>query len=303
MNKQTLNDTIAEGTIREINNKTCVYYSGYWILHYEIPTEANASYSQKKYLIKMLTRRVFRNTESCINTPGHKLNEARDAYESADNESLKRVNAAMLAGALLNRATDILTQVVELQKSGVIIDQSNDLIRQCGKHLMEALELGKHVKHYSGAEGIDELWGEPFKAFSYPIEEFYKSRYQKIGLSMAMIDNTAQIMLSIVGVVYEFKGLENIIEAYCTSAKQVAETAKDDPIFLDLWPQFVVNGETIVNFNLQLSNINSVYTREARDMLRAGKELICHIASARVPMPVSFKEYHQQCHDFLNRIT
>ncbi|MGC4093589.1 MAG: hypothetical protein QM756_37965 [Polyangiaceae bacterium] len=36
------------------------------------------------------------------------------------------------------------------------------------------------VLHRSGEEGIDELWGEPFKAFAFPIEEFYKSRYIKI---------------------------------------------------------------------------------------------------------------------------
>ena len=34
--------------------------------------------------------------------------------------------------------------------------------------------------HRSGEEGIDELWGEPF-APSIPLEDFYESRYIKIG--------------------------------------------------------------------------------------------------------------------------
>ena len=40
-----------------------------------------------------------------------------------------------------------------------------------------------------GEEGIDELWGEPFRAFSIPVEDFYESRYIKIGQIMRDIDS------------------------------------------------------------------------------------------------------------------
>ncbi len=163
---------ITEGEQRTINGKPCVFYAGYWIRRYDITLDTYGSYTDKKRLIKMLTRRVFHNTETGINMPGSKLKETRAAYDNNDNPKQKRINAAMLAGALLNRATDILTHVVELQKDGVEITPQNELIRQCGRHLMEALDLGKQVKHCSGAEGIDELWGEPFKAFSQPINDF-----------------------------------------------------------------------------------------------------------------------------------
>ena len=47
----------------------------------------------------------------------------------------------------------------------------------------------------SGEEGIDELWGEPFRAFSVSVAEFYESRYIKIGQSMRDIDRIADAMV------------------------------------------------------------------------------------------------------------
>jgi len=74
----------------------------------------------------------------------------------------------MLAGALFNRATDVFTAIVELEEKGVMISSENELMRTCGECFAEALELGKQVKHHSGEEGIDELWGEPSRAFTLP---------------------------------------------------------------------------------------------------------------------------------------
>src|SRR5436190_1008400 len=73
----------------------------------------------------------------------------------------------------------------------LFVKADNPLMRECGRHLSEALDLGKMVRHRSGDEGIDELWGEPFKAFAFPIEEFYKSRYVKLALTMRAIDRVA----------------------------------------------------------------------------------------------------------------
>ncbi|MCP3853041.1 MAG: hypothetical protein GY694_22850 [Gammaproteobacteria bacterium] len=79
--------------------------------------------------------------------------------------SKKRVKGAMLAGAFFNRAADIFEHLVDTEACGVEVLPDNDLMRTCGVCLQEALEFGKQAKHRNGHEGIDELWGEPFKAF------------------------------------------------------------------------------------------------------------------------------------------
>ena len=75
---------------------------------------------------------------------------AREIYNKQTDPKRKRVNGAMLAGALFNRATDIFTLVVELAKKGVHISDGNELMRECGECFREALELGMSVRHYSG---------------------------------------------------------------------------------------------------------------------------------------------------------
>src|SRR3954462_14918969 len=167
-----MDDAIASGTRRLSHGVPRVYYHGYWIRAYQAPED---TLSAKKRLIEALTRRLFNHVEHGVNIPGTRLDEARRAYNDEIDPQKKRVKAAMLAGALFNRATDVFTKIVELQAMGVEIGHSNALMRQCGEHLKEALELGKMVLPRSGDEGIDELWGEPFKAFAYPIEDFYES--------------------------------------------------------------------------------------------------------------------------------
>jgi len=292
-------DQITNGELRTIHGKTCVFYEGYWIRYYDISHGTYDNLANKKLIIMMLTRRVFHNTESGINMPGCKLDETREAYENNQNPAQKRINAAMLAGALLNRATDILTHVVELQKDGVEINSQNDLIRQCGNNLMEALELGKQVKHHGGGEGIDELWGEPFKAFSQPIDEFYKSRYLKIGLSMAMIDQIGTVINQTIGMINGFEGLADRVNTYTTASKLAVETVKKDPAFLTIWPAFIATGEGLLDFEPELADeltpLQILYIKQATELIKNGKSLISHISSARVPMPKSCAEFIQKC--------
>ena len=298
VNSQNFDD-IVDGTLKTINNKPCVFYEGYWIRRYDISEGPYGSYADKKRLIEMLTRRVFHNTEAGINTPGHKLDETRAAYENNQNPAQKRVHAAMLAGALLNRATDILTHVVELQKDGVEITPQNELIRQCGRNLMEALELGKQVRHYSGTRGIDELWGEPFKAFSLPVDEFYKSRYLKIGQSMAMIDQTGSVIIQELGRIKGFEELQISVDKLTEAAKLIVETVKKDPVFLELWPDFIAAGEELLNFepNLpdNLTSLQRLGMEHTFALIKSGKNLISYITSARVPMPDSCDDYIKKC--------
>ena len=157
------------GAIHDFEDGPHIHYDGYWIRYYKPPADTLA---QKKRLIDALTKRTFHHTEAGINTPGEKLELARQSYENQEDPQRKRVNAAMLAGALFNRATDIFTTIVDLEQKGITITRDNALMKQCSECFMEALELSKNVLHHSGEEGVDELWGEPVKVFTMPISDY-----------------------------------------------------------------------------------------------------------------------------------
>src|SRR5687767_14002924 len=137
----------AQGERRLIEGQWRVFYEGYWVKAYEVPADTLMT---KKRLIEALTRRLFNHVEHGVNIPGIRLDEARRAHEAECDPAKKRVKAAMLAGALFNRATEVFTKIVEIQALGVEIGHSNALMRQCGQHMQEALELGKMVLHRSG---------------------------------------------------------------------------------------------------------------------------------------------------------
>ena len=118
-------DSQPNGTIAEVEGRTCIFYDGYWIRYYEPPEDRLI---ERKALIDTLTRRLFHHTEAGINTPGERLEMAREAYERETDPTRKRVNAAMLAGALFNRATDIFNSVVDLASKGVEISSDNELM-------------------------------------------------------------------------------------------------------------------------------------------------------------------------------
>jgi len=111
-------DNPPEGTRRIVDGLERVFYDGYWIKTYKVPTD---SLEAKKKLIEALTRRLFNHTEHGLNIPGTRLNEARSSYESETDPARKRVKGAMLAGALFNRAADIFRKLVELQACGIEI--------------------------------------------------------------------------------------------------------------------------------------------------------------------------------------
>jgi hypothetical protein len=207
---------IAEGAKRAIDGIWRVFYGGYWIKAYEAPAD---TLTAKKRLIEALTRRLFNHVEHGLNIPGARLEEARRSFQGEADPAKRRVKGAMLAGALFNRAADVFTKAVELQTLGVDIQSENALVRQCGEHLQEALTLGKMVLHSSGEEGIDELWGEPFKAFVFPIEDFYRSRYVKIGMTFRDIDRiTDELCASIAGG-ESFGAAEPLLRAFGRVAK------------------------------------------------------------------------------------
>lgn len=285
------------GTERMIDGRLRVHYDGYWIKAYAIPED---TLSAKKQLIEALTRRLFNHVEHGINIPGRRLDEARREYENETDPARKRVKGAMLAGAVFNRATDIFTKLVEIQALGVTIQPDNALMRECGEHLQEALALGKLVLHRSGEEGIDELWGEPFKAFLYPVEEFYRSRYVKIAATMRDIDRICDTLRATFAGLTPFTGIDAAIEAFATAAKVKSETLRTDPDIFEVWSAFVVSAETLCGFQPRLPAAGGLEPLVAQGMLLigGGKDLISYITRARVPMPKSTAEYIARCNDY-----
>ena len=290
------------GAVETVDGKLCVFYDGYWIRYYKPSPE---SLSAKKRLIDSLKRRLFHHTEPGINTPGENLEAARDAFNRESDPSRKRVNGTMLAGALFNRATDIFTTVVDLERKGVKISPDNELLTACGEYFKEALELGKTVKHHSGHEGIDELWGEPFKAFVMPIDDFYRSRYIKIAQTMRAMDQIATVVCSLFDAQPGFGGFADLFRRFSMIAKLEAETMRRDAVIFEVWPAFVAAGEAVLKFEPTLSeqvDINEV--RRAAEGVRLvgeGKALISYLASVRTPMPLSTSDFLERCFAYEKR--
>ena len=297
-----MNETIKNGFRKKINGVTNVYYEGYWIQYYEPPVD---NLSAKKSLIHSLTRRLFNHMEHGINIPGKLLDDIRAAYEAEHDPRKKRVKGAMLAGALFNRAADIFTHLVELEASGVEILPESDLMHTCGLCLREALEFGKLVKHRNGDEGIDELWGEPFKAFIMPIDAFYESRYMKIAMTMKNIDQAAAYMAGCIEKDPRFPGLDQLILDYAKVARHKCETLRTDDDIFDVWSDFVVAGEEVTNFKPEHSNtLADVPLPDVIDvkyMLKTGVRLIAFITRARTPMPVSTENFLGECERYKNK--
>jgi len=288
------------GTKKTIDGVPSIFYDGYWIRYYEPPRDSLAA---RRRLIVSLTRRTFHHTEPGINTPGENLELARAAYEKESDPRRKRVNGAMLAGALFNRATDIFTEVVELSTKGVSISDDNELMRECAECFREALEIGRCVRHYSGEEGIDELWGEPFKAFTMPMERFYHSRYIKIAQAMRSIDLIINKMKAILVPCAEFEGVASLLEELCDAAKREAETMRSDEVIFQVWPRYVAAADAIDEFQpgvddsvLSDSEFRRIY--DGLQLLRQGKDVITFLSGARVPMPKTSAEFLAKCDEY-----
>lgn len=287
------------GTQRRFGDKECIYYDGYWIRYYP-PQEESLAY--RKHLIDSLTRRAFRHTEAGINTPGQRLEAARQAYEAETDPARKRVNGAMLAGALFNRATDLFTAIVELEHKGVRISGENELMQQCSDCFKQALELGKQVRHYSGQEGIDELWGEPFKAFTQPVANLFDSRYRKIAQTMRAIDNVTARLIQTFQCEPTFEGVIQRLERLASSAKLQIETMKSDDNFFSVWPDLVAALEALEGFQPKWIPEDDSETLQHNEqgvkLINAGTALITYLSEARVPMPKSTRNLLQLCESF-----
>ena len=286
----------APGEKRLIDGQCRVFYEGYWVKAYNVPVDTLLT---KKRLIEALTRRLFNHVEHGLNIPSTRLEEARRAFDAETDGPKRRVKGAMLAGALFNRAADVITKVVEIQALGMEIARDNALMRQCGEHLQEALALGRMVLHRSGEEGIDELWGEPFKAFAYPIDQFYESRYLKIAQTMRDIDRIGDEICTTFARLLPFAGIEAPVRDLVRAAKAKCETLQTDAAIFDVWACFVAAGERLSDFQPQVAEgatpAEQLRGIQGIELVRAGKDLISYITRARVPMPKSTQEFIERC--------
>lgn len=291
-----LQSASSEGGRRMVGGREKVFYGGYWVKTYPLPAD---SIQAKKTLIQALTRRIFNHTEHGLNVPGARLSEIRAAYDGETDPARRRVKAGMLAGALVNRATDIFCRLVDLEADGVEIQPGFHLLKECGHCLLEALELGRQVLHRSGEEGIDELWGEPFRAYSLSIEEFYETRYVKIAQCMGDIERIADAMAMNLGAVPMFDGIQALIGDFAKAARDKCETLRTDPDIFDIWSFFVTAGECLTGF--VPSGKPRPRKGEGRSaphgvadglrLIHLGHDLIFYVVRARTPMPKSTREY------------
>ena len=293
------NECPPEGTRRMIDGEERVLYDGYWIKTYPVPAD---TLEAKKRLIEGLTRRLFNHTEHGLNIPGTRLAEAKAAHAAEEDPARKRVKAAMLAGSYFNRATDIFRKLVELQADGVEIRSDDALMRECGQCLLDAMELGRFVLHRSGEEGIDELWGEPFRAFSIPLEDFYESRYIKIGQTMRDIDRIADAMVANFSRIDAFNYIELPVRDLANAAKIKTQILRTDQHIFEVWSQLVTAAERLANFIPLPQPVESRKpdplghrVSDGMHLIRQGRDLIFYIARARTPMPKSMREYIERC--------
>jgi len=290
---------IPNGTLRIVDGIKRVFYDGYWIKAYDPPAD---SLQAKKILIQATTRRLFNHVEHGINIPGKRLDEAKEAFEKEQVPARKRIKGAMLAGALFNRATDIFTKLVELQEQGIEIDEDNALMRECGECLQDALSLGRMVLHRSGEEGIDELWGEPFRAFSIPVEYFYESRYIKIAQTLRDIDRISDVLVHTFSNDPLFSDAPTIIRRFTDEAKNKCETLRTDEDIFDVWSGFVVASEQLAAYAPPMPVQPDVtLMRHAADgirLIKQGRALITYLSRARVTMPRSTKDYLERCEEY-----
>jgi hypothetical protein len=147
--------------------RTCIYIDGYWIKYYEPPPESLAA---KKALIEALTRRLFNHVEHGINIPGIRW-PRRGPPTSARPTPTASASTAPCSPARCSTAPPPSSPSwwsSGRRRRGRARRRADEGVRRLPAG---GPGTGPLVRHRGGDEGIDELWGEPFKAFSQPIAD------------------------------------------------------------------------------------------------------------------------------------
>ena len=292
-------EKIENGSLREHEGCVQTYYEGYWIRYYEPPPD---SLEARKKLIDNMARRVYHHAEEGINTPGRMLDQARAAYEAESDPGRRRVNAAMLAGCLFNHANDIFHQIVEMRGKGIPMSADSELMQRCEQCLQESFELSRNVKHRNEHFEADELWGETLKAFTFPTDEVYRSRYLKIAATLSDIDHVCSKMIEVFPGLDGFSKVGALIEDHSKAAKQKAEVMKNDPEFFTIWPRIVIADEKLEAFEPEGDAGDSELGRRGLELLQRGRLLMNNLGGMRASMPSSVDRFLQLCEEFISSL-
>ena len=296
MKPKTTSAKIENGSLREHEGSVQTYYEGYWIRYYEPPPD---SLKARKKLMDNMARRVYHHAEEGINTPGRMLDQARAAYEAETDPDRRRVNAAMLAGGLFNHANDIFHQIVEMRSKGIPLRADSELMQRCEQCLRESFELSRNVKHRNEHLEADELWGETLKAFTFPTDEVYRSRYLKIAATLSDIDRVCDKMLEVFPQLEGFAKVAPLIEDHSEAAKRKAEIMKNDPEFFTLWPRIVIADEKLEAFEPEGEMRASELGRRGLELLQRGRSLMNNLGGMRTSMPASVDRFLHLCEEFV----
>jgi hypothetical protein len=124
---------------------------------------------------------------------------------------------------------------------------------------------------------------------------------------MRDIDAIADTLIRTFADLAPFFGIEKIVVEFAEAGKVKTETLRTDPELFDVWATFVASGEQLTAFEPRLAVEPSPRAQQeladARQLIRAGKDLITYITRARVPMPKSTREYIDRCDAFRSGCT
>jgi hypothetical protein len=146
-----------------------------------------------------------------------------------------------------------------------------------------------------------------FTGQEIPVEDFYESRYIKMGQTMRDIDRIADSMVANFTLIPAFEGIEAPVRDFANTAKIKTETLRTDPDIFDVWSQLVTAGERLANFTPRPSTAASEKQNGRRlhslsdglQLLRNGRDLVFYLTRARTPMPKTTREYIERCAIYL----
>ena len=166
--------------------------------------------------------------------------------------------------------------------------------------MIESSRAAKTLKR--GIRADYQKASEPFKAFAFPVADFYESRYVKVAMTMRAIDAIAAEMCSTFAGMPPFAGIGALLSELAPAACLQSETLRADPDVFDVWASFAVALEKLralpAKLGVPMSEAERQCTERGAQLVREGVDLIDSIARARVPMPKSTEAYIERCECF-----
>lgn len=148
----------------------------------------------------------------------------------------------------------------------------------------------------AATEGIDELWGEPFRAFSIPLDDFFESRYIKIGQTMRDIDIAAAMIVSFTKIP-AFAAVERRSASLRTPPASRPRRCAPTPTFSKCGRNWSLPPNGSPTSPLPVSAAQRGVS-DGLQLLRNGRDLVFDIARARADAQ-STRDYIARCEVYL----